>query len=79
MERERIVRISRRPEMKLWKRIIVKAAFVVFALLVCGILSTIVKPGSFGSFYKHMFEGTFSSPKTFMKLFILLGINKFKI
>lgn len=68
MERERIVRISRRPEMKLWKRIIVKAAFVVFALLVCGILSTIVKPGSFGSFYKHMFEGTFSSPKTFMKL-----------
>ena len=68
MERERIVRISRRPEMKLWKRIIVKAAFVVFALLVCGILSTIVKPGSFGSFYEYMFNGTFYSAKTIVKL-----------
>lgn len=68
MERERIVRISRRPEMKLWKRIIVKAVFVVFALLVCGILSTIVKPGSFGSFYEYMFNGTFYSAKTIVKL-----------
>ncbi len=54
--------------MKLWKRIIVKAAFVVFALLVCGILSTIVKPGSFGSFYEYMFNGTFYSAKTIVKL-----------
>ncbi len=68
MERERIVRISRRPEMKLWKRILVKVGFVLFALLVCGLLSTIVKPGSFGSFYEYMFNGTFYSAKTVMKL-----------
>ena len=68
MERERIVRISRRPEMKLWKRILVKAAFVIFALLICGILSAIVKPGSFGRFYEYMIQGTFYSGKTIMKL-----------
>ena len=68
MERERIVRISRRPEMKLWKKILIKAGFVVFALLVCGLLSTIVKPGSFGQFYEYMINGTFYSGKTIMKL-----------
>ena len=68
MERERIVRISRRPEMKPWVRIIIKVGFVIFALLVCGILSSIVKPGSFGNFYKYTIQGTFYSPKTIMKL-----------
>ena len=68
MERERIIRISRRPEMKPWKRILIKAGFVVFALLVCGILSAMVKPGSFGSFYQYMIQGTFSSGKTIVKL-----------
>ena len=68
MERERIIRISRRPEMKPWKRILIKAGFVVFALLVCGILSAMVKPGSFASFYQYMIQGTFSSGKTIVKL-----------
>lgn len=68
MERERIIRISRRPEIKPWKRILIKAGFVVFALLVCGILSAMVKPGSFGSFYQYMIQGTFSSGKTIVKL-----------
>ena len=68
MERERIVRISRRPEIKLWKRIIVKVAFVIFALLICGVLSTIVKPGSFGRFYEYMIQGTFFSGKIVVKL-----------
>ena len=54
--------------MKLWKRILVKAAFVIFALLICGILSAIVKPGSFGRFYEYMIQGTFYSGKTIMKL-----------
>ena len=68
MEKERIIRISRRPEMKLWKKIVLKVGFVIFALLVCGILSTIVKPGSFGSFYEYMINGTFYSGKTIVKL-----------
>ncbi len=68
MEKERIIRISRRPEMKLWKKIVLKVGFVIFALLVCGILSTIVKPGSFGLFYEYMINGTFYSGKTIVKL-----------
>lgn len=68
MEKERIVRISRRPEMKLWKKILLKVGFVVFALLVCGVLSSIVKPGSFGAFYEYAFNGTFYNGKTFVKL-----------
>ena len=68
MEKERIVRISRRLEMKLWKKILIKAGFVIFALLICGLLSTIVKPGSFASFYEFMFNGAFYSGKTIMKL-----------
>ena len=68
MEKERIIRISRRPEMKLWKKILLKVGFVIFALLVCGILSSIVKPGSFGLFYEYTFNGTFYSGKTVVKL-----------
>lgn len=68
MEKERIIRMSRRPEMKLWKKILLKVGFVVFALLVCGILSSIVKPGSFDLFYEYTFNGTFYSGKTVVKL-----------
>ena len=68
MEKERIFRISRRSEMKLWKKILIKAGFILFAFLVCGILSAIVQPGSFGEFYEYMFNGTFFSSKTIFKL-----------
>ena len=68
MAMKRIVLISRRPEVKLWKRALFKAIFVIIALLVCGLLSAIVKPGSFVNFYKYTFSGTFASSKTFMKL-----------
>ena len=55
--------------MKLWQRILIKAGFVLFAFLICGLLSTIVKPGSFGEFYEYMFNGTFFNFKTILKLF----------
>lgn len=74
MEKERIIRINRRSDMKLWMRILIKAGFVLFAFLVCGLLSTMVKPGSFGSFYEYMFQGTVSSAKTFIKLLWEAGI-----
>ena len=74
MAMKRIVLISRRPEVKLWKRALFKAIFVVIALLVCGILSAIVKPGSFANFYKYTINGTFASPKTFVKLLWETGI-----
>lgn len=74
MAMKRIVLISRRPEVKFWKRALFKAIFVVIALLVCGILSAIVKPGSFANFYKYTINGTFASPKTFVKLLWETGI-----
>lgn len=68
MEKERIFRISRRSEMKIWKRILIKTGFILFAFLVCGILSAIVQPGSFMEFYEYMFNGTFFNFKTILKL-----------
>ena len=54
--------------MKIWKRILIKTGFILFAFLVCGILSAIVQPGSFMEFYEYMFNGTFFNFKTILKL-----------
>ena len=69
MIKERMIRVSRRTNIKLWQRIVYKVAFIVAALLVCGLLSEIVAPGSFGMFYKYMIDGTFFNFKTSVSLF----------
>ena len=69
MIKERMIRVSRRTNVKLWQRIVYKVAFIVVALLVCGLLSEIVAPGSFGMFYKYMIDGTFFNFKTSVSLF----------
>ncbi len=66
---ERLIRLSRRTDVKLWQRILVKAGSVVFALLMCGIISSLVSPGSFGLFYKYMIDGTFFNGKIILNLF----------
>ena len=67
-ERERIIRISRRSDLKLWQKGLIKAGFILFAFLFSGILSSMVAPGSFLDFYQYMFEGTFFNEKIFMNL-----------
>ena len=67
-ERERIIRISRRTDLHLWKRIAIKAGFVLFAFLLCGIISSMVAPGSFFEFYQYMFDGTFYNAKITINL-----------
>ena len=67
-EHERFIRISRRTDVKLWQKIVIKASFILFAFLLCGILSSIVSPGSFGLFYKYMFDGAFYNGKIFLNL-----------
>ena len=66
--KERIIRISRRTDLKLWQKILIKVGFILFAFLFSGILSTLVAPGSFLDFYQYMFEGTFYNEKIFMNL-----------
>ena len=67
-EHERFLRISRRTDVKLWQKIAIKAGFILFAFLMCGIISSFVSPGSFGLFYKYMFDGTFYNGKIFLNL-----------
>ena len=67
-EHERFIRISRRTNVKLWQKIAIKAGFIVFAFLMCGLISSFVKPGSFGLFYKYMFNGAFYNGKIFLNL-----------
>ena len=67
-EHERIIRISRRTNLKLWQKILIKVGFILFAFLLCGLLSNIVSPGSFGEFYEYMFNGTFYNGKIFLNL-----------
>ena len=68
MKKERLIRVSRRTNVKLWQRITFKVIFIVIALLICGLLSEVVSPGSFGMFYKYMIDGTFFNVKTTVSL-----------
>ena len=74
MEKERIIRISRRSGIKPWQNVLIKVGFIVFALLVCGLLSTIVAPGSFIDFYYYAINGTFGSTKKIVNLLWETGI-----
>ena len=56
---EPVIRVSRRADIS-WKgTTIVKASSILCAFLLCGLLSTIIAPGSFFSFYGGIFSGTF--------------------
>ena len=66
--REKFIRISRRTDLKLWQRILIIGASILFAFLLIGLISNIAAPGSFGKFYEYMFKGTFSTPRIFMTL-----------
>ena len=67
-KRERIIRISRRVNVPRWQKILITAGSILFSLLMCGLISTMVSPGSFLDFYVYMFEGTFLTPKITLKL-----------
>ncbi len=72
-EKERLIRVTRRSNIKLWQNILIKVGFILFALLFCGILSAIVAPNfdpnySFFDFYNYMFMGTFKNTNITMSL-----------
>lgn len=68
MRKERILRVERRANTKLWQKILIKVGTIIFALLMCGILSNAVAPNSFGEFYEYMLNGAFFSKKTVLNL-----------
>lgn len=67
-EHGRIIRISRRVNVARWQKILITLGTILFSFLMCGIISTLVSPGSFLDFYVYMFEGTFLTPKIALKL-----------
>ena len=55
--KERIIRISRRPFVKWWQKLIIIASAILVGFLMCGVISTIADPGTFVDFYQLFFEG----------------------
>ena len=68
IQKERIIRISRRVNVASWQKVAITAGSILFSFLMCGLISNIVAPGSFGEFYLYLFEGTFLTPKIALSL-----------
>lgn len=63
------IHISKRTDIPKWKTWLIRGVAVLVALLLCGIISSILSPGSFGSFLEQMFKGCFSTPRRAINLF----------
>ena len=66
--KEKIIRISRRVDIKIWQKIVIIGVSILVAFLLCGLISNIAAPGSFFEYYDFLFKGTFSTPRIFMTL-----------
>ena len=67
--REKFFRISRRNNISNWQRIVAVASAIVFAFLICALISTVVAPGSFLDFFYYVYQGTFYTPRITLTLF----------
>ena len=65
---ERIIRLSRRVNVKPWQKVVVTVVAMLLAFLLCGIISEAADPGSFGEFYELFFKGSFISGDSFLTL-----------
>ena len=61
LNKEPFLHVSRRTNIDTKGKLIIKVASIVSALLLCGLISNIIAPGSFGEFYSGLFAGTFVS------------------
>ena len=66
VKRERMIRVSRRPFIKWWQKLIVTVVAMLVAFLMFGVISTIAAPGSFAEFYQLFFEGPLLSFDSFL-------------
>lgn len=66
--REPLIHLTKRGYTAWWKALLVRFGAVAVALMFCGIVSSAITEGSFGSFFKEMFAGTFGTPRRIWKL-----------
>ena len=59
LKRKPFIHISRRTDIDTKGKIIIKASSILGALLLCGLIATIITPGSFFSFYGYLVSGSF--------------------
>lgn len=64
--RKPLVHISRRSDVTKKTMIITKVICIFVAFLLCGLISTVVAPGSFLDFYLYLYEGTMFSRNTIL-------------
>lgn len=67
--REPFFQIVKRDNLVWWKAWLIRAAAVVSAFLVCGIVSVILTKRGFGSFYVSLFKGVFQTERRIWNLF----------
>lgn len=67
-EKDRIIRISRRPNIETWKKVVIKAGFILLSLLLCGVISSIASPGSFLKYFEYTIVYHFKTPNNIMRL-----------
>ena len=63
------IHIVKRTDIPKWKSLLIKIGAVGVSLLVCGIISSIISPNSFGRFFEEMFSGCFGTPRRVINLF----------
>ena len=68
--------VVKRMDLATWKYWVIRVAGVIIAFLVAGITCEILKPGSFGIFYKELFRGCFdfSDITTIIDLLVTFSI-----
>ena len=62
-KKEPLAHISKRMDIKEWQAWLIRIGAFAIALIVCGIVSSILKPGSFGKFYAYLFKGVFGTSR----------------
>ena len=68
---EPFIRISRKSDIKPWLKIVIKISAILGALLLCGIISNIIAPGSFFTFFENVFIKNFASTRRGVTTFSL--------
>ena len=78
-EHEPLITITKRADVPLLRKILVRAGAILAALIVCGLITKFVTGDDPISVYVTMFKGAFGTPNktwfTFQELAILLGVS----
>lgn len=61
--------IVKRTDLPKWLPWVIRISAIAIALIVCGIISSILKPNSFGALFNEMFGGAFGTPTRVERLF----------